>query len=44
MINELYVEMLATKIFDEEVNPNTSLPFTLEDIKKKNLSLRLRKY
>lgn len=34
MINEIYVEMLATKIFDGEMNPNTSLPFMIEDIKK----------
>lgn len=34
MINNIYVEMLATKIFNKEINPATENPFILEDIKK----------
>lgn len=34
MINEIYVEMLAAKIFTKEINPNTKQVFKTEDIKK----------
>lgn len=34
MINNIYVEMIATKIFLKEINPNTGQPFKIEDIKK----------
>ena len=34
MINEIYVEMLATKIQTKEINPNTNEAFKIEDILK----------
>lgn len=34
MVNNIYVEMLALKILNEEINPATNKPFVLEDIKK----------
>lgn len=34
MINNIYVEMLAIKIFNKEINPTTGKPFIVEDIKK----------
>lgn len=34
MINNIYVEMLATKIFAKEINPKTGLEFNIEDVKK----------
>lgn len=34
MINNIYVEMLATKIFMKEINPNTKEGFKIEDIKR----------
>lgn len=33
MINIIYVEMLAIKIYKKEVNPMTSLPFVIGDVK-----------
>ena len=34
MINEFYVECLANKILNKEINPYTNNPFCLKDIKK----------
>lgn len=34
MINNIYVEMLATKIFLKEINPKTGQDFKIEDVKK----------
>lgn len=34
MISEFYVECLAKKIINKEINPYTNNPFCLEDIKK----------
>lgn len=34
MINNIYVEMLATKIFLKEINPITKQVFKIEDVKK----------
>lgn len=34
MINEFYVECLANKILNKEINPYTNNPFCLGDIKK----------
>lgn len=34
MINNIYVEMLANKIFNKEINPNTKDIFKVDDIKK----------
>lgn len=34
MINKFYVECLAKKIINKEINPYTNNPFCLEDIKK----------
>lgn len=34
MVNNIFVEMLALKILNEEINPVTNKPFVLEDIKK----------
>lgn len=34
MINNIFVEMLAYKIFNKEINPNTSKEFVINDVKK----------
>lgn len=34
MVDNNYVEILAIKIFTNEINPKTGKPFILEDIKK----------
>lgn len=34
MINQIYVDMLAYKIFTKEINPLTGKPFAIEDVKK----------
>lgn len=34
MINQIYVDMLAYKIFTKEINPLTDKPFEIEDVKK----------
>lgn len=34
MISEFYVECLAKKIINKEINPYTDNPFCIEDIKK----------
>lgn len=34
MISEFYVECLANKILNKEINPYTNNPFCIEDIKK----------
>lgn len=34
MISEFYVECLAKKIINKEINPYTNNPFCIEDIKK----------
>lgn len=34
MVNNIYVEMIANKIFLKEINPNTNEEFKIEDIKK----------
>ncbi|MGL5086284.1 MAG: hypothetical protein ACRC68_11320 [Clostridium sp.] len=34
MINNMYVEILAIKIFIKEINPNTNNEFKIDDIKK----------
>ena len=36
MVNNIYVEMLATKIFTKEINPNTGQEFKIEDVKKED--------
>lgn len=33
MINNIYVGMLAMKIFNKEINPKTGLEFNIEDVK-----------
>lgn len=34
MINNIYVDMLAIKIFNKEINPITKEVFKIDDIKK----------
>lgn len=34
MINKIYVDIFAYKIFTKELNPLTSKPFTIDDVKK----------
>lgn len=34
MVNQVYVEMLAYKIFLKQINPNTQKEFTVDDVKK----------
>lgn len=45
MINKIYVDMLALKIFNTEINPTTNKPFEINDIKKEEykepVSLRI---
>ncbi|MGL5327870.1 MAG: hypothetical protein ACRDD7_01290 [Peptostreptococcaceae bacterium] len=34
MVDNNFVEMLAFKILNKQINPNTNNPFTIDDIKK----------
>lgn len=43
MINEFYVECLANKILNKEINPYTDNPFCIEDIKKEEYTEPVQK-
>lgn len=43
MINNDFVKLLVRKIQNQEINPNTNLPFSISDIKKDEYRIMIEK-